>query len=59
MDYIGRQQKLIELLRLNSLDALLIRKKQNISYLTGIRGEDTILFVSYKGAFLITDARYK
>ena len=59
MDYIGRQNKLLRILESKSLDALLIRKKQNISYLTGTKGEDAILFASSKKNFLITDARHK
>jgi Xaa-Pro aminopeptidase len=59
MDYLKRQQKVIGLLERNSLDALIVRKKENIFYLTGARGEDSILFVSHRRTFLITDPRYK
>ena len=59
MDYIKRQRKLLGSLRAKNLDALLVRKRQNISYLTGVRGEDAILFFSGKERLLITDPRYK
>ncbi|MBU4457716.1 MAG: Xaa-Pro peptidase family protein [Candidatus Omnitrophica bacterium] len=59
MNYLQRQHKLKKLLDSNHLDALLIRKKQNIAYLTGIRGDDSILLISKKKNYLITDSRYK
>jgi len=59
MNYLQRQHKLKKLLYSNHLDALLIRKRQNIDYLTGVRGDDSILFVSKKKNYLITDSRYK
>ena len=59
MDYTLRQNKLLDLLGANSLDALLIRKKQNISYLVGTKGEDAVLFISHEGNLLITDSRYR
>ncbi|MCX5687335.1 MAG: Xaa-Pro peptidase family protein [Candidatus Omnitrophica bacterium] len=59
MNYNNRQKKLIEFLKGNSLDAFLVKKKENIAYLTGSRGEDAILFVSPKKNVLITDSRHK
>ncbi|NQV04138.1 MAG: aminopeptidase P family protein [Candidatus Omnitrophica bacterium] len=59
MNYAERQLKLLTLLKSHSLDALLVRKKENIFYLTGARGDDAILLVSDRGAFLISDSRYK
>jgi Xaa-Pro aminopeptidase len=59
MSYIARQRKLIARLKKESIDAFLIRKKENIAYLTGSRGEDAALFVSGKGSALITDSRYE
>ncbi len=59
MDYSDRQKKLIKFLRGNSLDAFLVRKKENIAYLTGARGEDAVLFVRAGGNVLITDSRYE
>lgn len=59
MNYSLRQNKLSKILASKKLDALLIRKKQNISYLTGTRGEDSILFFSGRENCLITNALYK
>jgi len=59
VDYIKRQKKLLKSIESRSLDALLVRKKQNISYLTGTKGDDAVLFVSSSKMVLITDARYK
>ncbi|MDP6685903.1 MAG: Xaa-Pro peptidase family protein [Candidatus Omnitrophota bacterium] len=59
MDHKKRQKNLIKILKKTSLDALIIRKKQNIAYLTGTRGEDAILFTSGAKNCLITDSRYK
>jgi len=59
MSYIDRQNKLIAYLKKESIDAFLIKKKENIAYLTGSRGEDAIFFVSPKKNILITDSRYK
>lgn len=59
MSYIDRQNKLIAYLKKESIGAFLIKKKENISYLTGSRGEDAILFVSPKKNILMTDSRHK
>ena len=59
MNYLQRQHKLKKLLDSNHINALLIRKRQNIDYLTGVRGDDSMLFVSKKKNYLITDSRYK
>jgi len=59
MGYIDRQNKLIAYLKKESIGAFLVKKKENIAYLTGSRGEDAILFISPKKNILITDSRYK
>jgi len=59
MKYKDRQKKLIKFLINEPLDAFLVRKKENIAYLTGARGEDSILFVSPGKNILITDSRYE
>jgi Xaa-Pro aminopeptidase len=59
LDYKSRHKNLIKLLESQKLDVLLIKKKQNICYLTGARGDDSVLFFSSGGNFLITDARYE
>jgi Xaa-Pro aminopeptidase len=59
MNYLKRQRKLIKFLSDKSLDAFLVKKKENIAYFTGARGEDAVLFVSPKKTILATDSRYK
>jgi len=59
MRYIDRQDKLQNFLAEKGLDAFLVRKKQNIAYLTGIKGDDARLFVSPEKNILFTDSRYK
>jgi len=59
MNYGYRQKKLIHFLTDKSLDAFLVRKKENIAYLTGSRGEGAVLFVSPGRNILVTDSRYK
>ncbi|MDO8603047.1 MAG: Xaa-Pro peptidase family protein [Candidatus Omnitrophota bacterium] len=59
MKYKDRQKKLIKFLINERLDAFLIRKKENIAYLSGARGDDSILFMSPEKNTLITDSRYE
>lgn len=59
MNYIERQNIIIAYLKKESIDVFLVRKKENISYLTGARGEDSILFASPRKNILITDSRYE
>jgi len=53
MNYLKRQRRLIRLLESNSLDGLLVRKKQNIAYLTGTSGEGTMFLISHKKSYLV------
>lgn len=57
-NYLNRQKRLADILISKGLDALLIKKKENIFYLTGSRGEDSLLVASRSGIFVVTDARY-
>ncbi|MFC1666650.1 M24 family metallopeptidase [Candidatus Omnitrophota bacterium] len=59
MNYSKRRDGLIRSLESKSLHALIVRKKQNISYLVGAKGEDAALFISSKKNFLVTDSRYQ
>ncbi len=58
VNYKDRQKKLIKFLASESLGSFLVRKKENIAYLTGTRGDDAVLFVSRRKNILITDSRY-
>jgi len=45
-------------MRKRRLDAYLSVRPSNIRYLTGFTGEDSLLLVTGKGAFLLTDGRF-
>ena len=45
-------------MRKRRLDAYLSVRPSNIRYLTGFTGEDSVLLVTGKGAFLLTDGRF-
>lgn len=45
-------------LKEKSLDALLITKAVNVTYLSGFSGDDSWLIVAGKNAYLLTDSRY-
>ena len=60
MDYYSKRLGgLIKYIEQNALGGFLVRKKQNVSYLSGTRGEDAVLFISPKNNILITDSRYE
>lgn len=59
MSYADRQNKLAAFIKKKSIDAFFVRKKENIAYLTGSRGDDAVLFVSPEKSILITDSRYE
>jgi len=60
MNYLNRQKRLLRLIEEKSIDGLLIRKKENINYLTGLKGADAILLISNRyQPVIITDLRYK
>jgi Xaa-Pro aminopeptidase len=50
---------LFKLLRLRTVDALLITDLKNIRYFTGFTGSSAICLYTKKGGFFITDFRYK
>lgn len=54
----SRLSRLLEKLKAGSLDALLISKAANVSYLSYYNIPDSYLLVSPKKAYLITDFRY-
>ena len=54
-----RLKRLQKKLAAEKVDAFLVSKDINISYLTGFRGNDSYLLVTKDEPFLITDFRYK
>jgi Xaa-Pro aminopeptidase len=59
MDYLGRQQRLIQDLAASHLDALLVTHLPNIRYLCGFTGSAGALLIGESGSTLFTDGRYR
>lgn len=53
-----RLLKIYKKLEKESLDALLVSKEVNVSYLSGFSGSDSVLIISNEKNFLITDSRF-
>lgn len=54
----SRIRQLVSLFPASRIDAFLVTKSVNITYLTGFPSEDSWLLVTSRRAFYITDARY-
>ncbi|MGH7710015.1 MAG: aminopeptidase P family N-terminal domain-containing protein, partial [Gemmatimonadaceae bacterium] len=54
----GRAQALVERLRKDALDGLLVTSLPNVRYLTGFSGTNAILLVTATQRWLFTDFRY-
>jgi Xaa-Pro aminopeptidase len=59
MDYLGRQQRLREVLPSHGLDALLITHLANVQYLCGFSGSAGTLLLSAGGSTFFSDGRYR
>lgn len=55
---MSRLKKLLEKLKIENLETLLVSNEKNVSYISGFTGDSSILLVSEKGKYLITDFRY-
>lgn len=58
-DHAGRLDRLRSRFAAFSLDSLLVSKRENIYYLSGFTGGESLLLVTADRAFLITDFRYR
>ena len=58
MNYGKRLRSLISAMEERSLDALLVTDEANVTYLSGFRGHDSMLLVTPRRKFFITDSRY-
>lgn len=56
--FAQRRQKLARMLKDEQLDALLVSKPVNVTYLTGFTGDSSYLILDRKQALLISDFRY-
>lgn len=50
--------KLIRFLSENNLDAVIVKKIENVCYFSGFYGDDTVLLIAANRKYLITDSRY-
>lgn len=58
MNYLARIQKLLRLMREESLDAVLVTSPANRRYFSGFTGSAGCLFITPDEFFLFTDSRY-
>lgn len=58
-DFVRRREKLTRALRDASLDALLVAKTCNVSYLTGFTGDSSFLVVTPSRTIFVSDDRYR
>lgn len=56
--FSSRRHRLLQSLKSNSFDALLVSDSANVHYLSGFRGDDSWLLVSPSDTILITDSRF-
>src|SRR6218665_2265227 len=56
--FAKRRKNLRKVLKKKKLPALLVQKEQNVHYLTGFTGEDSILLVGHDFEILLTDSRF-
>lgn len=54
-----RLKRLHRLLKIENLHGLLVVKKENISYVSGFRGDESMLLVAPQETFLITNFKYR
>ncbi len=54
----GRVKRCRELLRQQGLDGLIVAAPEDVRYLTGFGGDDSVLVLTEKGRVLVTDSRY-
>ena len=53
-----RISRLRDFISMKGLDGIFISKQENVHYFSGFTGDDSLLLVTGKKAFLITDSRY-
>lgn len=54
-----RIRSLISAMEARSLDALLVTDEANVTYLSGFKGHDSMLLVTPRKKFFVTDSRYE
>jgi Xaa-Pro aminopeptidase len=56
--FAERRAKLVRRLKVQSLDALLVTSRTNVSYLSGFSGDDSFLVVGRDHSILLSDSRF-
>lgn len=56
--YAARRNVLLRHMKAAGVDGLLVSNRRNVFYLSGFRGDDSMLLVGPKRAVLLTDGRY-
>ncbi len=51
-------KKFIKEMKKNNIEGMLISNPQNVRYLSGFKGDDTYLLITFQSNYVITDARY-
>lgn len=57
--HAARRQKLVEIVRRNELDGVLVCGESNVSWLTGFSGDSSWLLLTPRDCILISDGRYE
>lgn len=57
--FLDRSKRIVEKFDEFNIDGLLLTKKQDIRYVTGIPGDDCIVLITRDRKYLVTDARYE
>ncbi len=58
MDFEARLSRVAGILKETSADALLVTNENNVSYLSGFKGQDSMLLLTDRERYFITDFRY-
>src|SRR5262245_18902299 len=58
MTYAARRRRIASELKSRGLDALVVSKPVNVTYLTGFTGDSSYLIIDRKSALLISDGRF-
>jgi Xaa-Pro aminopeptidase len=58
MNYVVRRRRLAAELKSRDLDAFIVSKPINVTYLTGFTGDSSYLIVDRKSALLVSDGRF-
>lgn len=58
MNTVKRIERLRDLMKEKSVEAMIVSKTVNLRYFSGFTGDDSLLFITAEREFLLTDSRY-